>query len=79
MSVRELGYPARACETAKEALVFTLHPGGVQCLMADLGLSDMDGGELIERRARSWSNGKKVGAYRDPAGGLAEAPLGEEG
>jgi hypothetical protein len=43
--VRALGYPARSCPTGADTLRFlSLHPGGVQCLLADLGLPDMDGG-----------------------------------
>jgi CheY-like chemotaxis protein len=49
-AVRELGYPARAFATAADVLLFLkLHRGGVQCLLADLGLPDMDGGELAQR------------------------------
>jgi len=48
--VRTLGYPARSCPTGQDALAFLrLHPGSVQCLLSDLGLPDMDGGELVER------------------------------
>jgi CheY-like chemotaxis protein len=48
--VRALGYPARSCPTGSDTLRFlSLHPAGVQCLLADLGLPDMDGGELVER------------------------------
>lgn len=48
--VRALGYPARSCPTGADTLRFlALHPAGVQCLLADLGLPDMDGGELVER------------------------------
>jgi len=47
---RALGYPARSCPTGQDALAFVrLHPGSVQCLLADLGLPDIDGAELIER------------------------------
>jgi CheY-like chemotaxis protein len=43
---RNLGYPATACSTAADALAFlTLHPDGVRCLLADVGLPDMDGRE----------------------------------
>jgi CheY-like chemotaxis protein len=49
-AVRDLGYPAKAFSTGADTLAFLkLHPGGVQCLLADLGLPDMDGGELAER------------------------------
>jgi CheY-like chemotaxis protein len=49
-AVRKLGYPAKAFSTGADVLAFLkLHRGGVQCLLADLGLPDMDGGELIER------------------------------
>ena len=49
-AVRDLGYPAKAFCTGADVLAFlTLHPGAVQCLLADLGLPDMDGGELAER------------------------------
>jgi len=48
--VRALGYPTRSCPTGLDALAFLrLHPGSVPCLLADLGLPDMDGGELAER------------------------------
>jgi CheY-like chemotaxis protein len=49
-AVRDLGYPAKALSTGADTLAFLkLHPGTVQCLLADLGLPDMDGGELAER------------------------------
>jgi CheY-like chemotaxis protein len=49
-AVRNLGYPAKACATGADALAFlTLHPDGVQCLLADVGLPDMDGRELAAR------------------------------
>jgi hypothetical protein len=36
-AVRDLGYPAKAFSTAADVLAFLrLHPGGVQCLLADL-------------------------------------------
>jgi CheY-like chemotaxis protein len=46
-AIRSLGYPAKACPTGADALAFLrLHPDGVQCLLADVGLPDMDGREL---------------------------------
>jgi CheY-like chemotaxis protein len=49
-AVRDLGYPVKAFSTGADVLAFLkLHPGAVQCLLADLGLRDMDGGELAER------------------------------
>jgi CheY-like chemotaxis protein len=49
-AVRDLGYPAKACSTGADVLAFlTLHPDGVQCLLADVGLPDMDGRELAAR------------------------------
>ncbi len=49
-AVRNLGYPAKACSTAADALAFlALHPDGVQCLLADVGLPDMDGREVATR------------------------------
>ncbi len=49
-AVRNLGYPAKACATGADALAFLkLHPDGVQCLLADVGLPDMDGRELAAR------------------------------
>ena len=49
-AVRDLGYPAKAFSTGADVIAFLkLHPSGVQCLLADLGLPDMDGGELTER------------------------------
>jgi CheY-like chemotaxis protein len=48
--VRSIGYPARPCASGTEALAFlSRHRGGVQCLLAEMGLADMDGGELAER------------------------------
>jgi hypothetical protein len=60
-AVRELGYPAKACATAAEVLAFlTRHGGGVQCVLADLGLPDMDGAELAERAIEcSWTSKRK--------------------
>jgi CheY-like chemotaxis protein len=56
--------------TAADVLAFlALHLGGVQCLLADLGLPDMDGGELAER-ARDLLPGIRVvlmAAARNPA------------
>jgi CheY-like chemotaxis protein len=49
-AVRNLGYPATACSTAADALAFlTLRPDSVQCLLADVGLPDMDGRDLAAR------------------------------
>ncbi len=49
-AIRSLGYPAKACPTGADALAFLhLHPGGVKCLLADVGLPDMDGRELAVR------------------------------
>jgi two-component system, cell cycle response regulator CpdR len=49
-AVQSLGYPAKAFATGTDVLAFlTLHPRGAQCLLADLRLPDMDGGELAER------------------------------
>ena len=46
---RSLGYPARSCSSASEALAFmTRHRMGVQCLLTDLDLPDMDGVALAE-------------------------------
>ena len=59
-AVRDLGYPATAFSSGAEILAFLkLHPGGVQCLLTDLGLPDMDGGELAER-ARDLVPGLRV-------------------
>jgi CheY-like chemotaxis protein len=45
-----LGYPARSCRSGREALRFLkAHPGAVRLLVADLGMPNMDGGELAER------------------------------
>ena len=49
-AIRNLGYPAKACTTGADALAFlTLHADGVHCLLADVGLPDMDGRELAAR------------------------------
>jgi CheY-like chemotaxis protein len=49
-AVQHLGYPAKACPTAADALAFLrLHPDAVQCLLADVGLPDMNGRELAAR------------------------------
>jgi CheY-like chemotaxis protein len=49
-AVRNLGYPAKACPTGADALAFlALHADGVHCLLADVGLPDMDGRELAAR------------------------------
>ena len=49
-AVRNLGYRAQTFPTAADVLGYLkLHPGEVQCLLADLGLPEMNGGELAER------------------------------
>jgi CheY-like chemotaxis protein len=49
-AIRSLGYPANACPTGADALAFLrLHADGVHCLLADVGLPDMDGRELAAR------------------------------
>lgn len=49
-AIRSLGYPAKACPTGADALAFLrLHPDGVQCLLADVGLPDLDGRALAAR------------------------------
>jgi CheY-like chemotaxis protein len=59
-AIQSLGYRAKAFSTGADTLAFLkLQPGGVQCLLADLGLPDMDGGELIER-ARDLVPGLRV-------------------
>jgi CheY-like chemotaxis protein len=76
-AVRKLGYGAKAFATGADVLAFlTLHPGSVQCLLADLGLPDMDGGELAER-AIDLVRGLRVvlmAAPGDPAVGVHDAP-----
>lgn len=48
--IRGLGYPARSCRRGADALRFLQsHPQRVSALIADLGMSGMDGGELVER------------------------------
>src|SRR5215210_3853012 len=48
--VRTLGYQARGCPSGRAALSFLRsHPREVRLLLADLGMSKMDGGELAER------------------------------
>jgi CheY-like chemotaxis protein len=49
-AIRSLGYPAKACPTGADALAFLrLHADGVHCLLADVGLPDMDGRALAAR------------------------------
>ena len=48
--VRALGYQARSCQSGGAALRFlVVHPREVRLLLADLGMPQMDGGELAER------------------------------
>lgn len=48
--VRSLGYRARSCQSGRGALRFLkAHPSLVHLLLADLGMPQMDGGELAER------------------------------
>lgn len=48
--IRGLGYPARSCRRGPDALRFLRsNPQRVHCLVADLGMPGMDGGELVER------------------------------
>src|SRR5947207_8212705 len=48
--VRSLGYQARGCHSGRAALSFLKgHPREVRLLLADLGMPQMDGGELAER------------------------------
>lgn len=48
--VRALGYQARSCHGGRAALEFLkAHPRAVRLLLADLGMPQMDGGELAER------------------------------
>jgi CheY-like chemotaxis protein len=48
--IRELGYPARSCRRGSDALRFLQsYPKLVSVLVSDLGMSGMDGGELVER------------------------------
>jgi CheY-like chemotaxis protein len=48
--VRSLGYQARSCHGGRAALAFLkAHPREVRLLLADLGMPQMDGGELAER------------------------------
>jgi CheY-like chemotaxis protein len=59
-AVRDLGYPAKAFSTGADTLAFLkLHPAAAQCLLADLGLPDMEGGEVAER-ARDLVPGLRV-------------------
>jgi CheY-like chemotaxis protein len=48
--VRGLGYRTRSCASGREALRYLdAHPREVKLLLADLGMPQMDGGELAER------------------------------
>lgn len=48
--VRGLGYQARSCRRGEDALRFVKgNPHVVRVLVVDLGMSGMDGGELVER------------------------------
>ena len=48
--VRGLGYRVQACRSGRDALQFLReNPGEVRLLIADLGMPNMDGGELAER------------------------------
>jgi CheY-like chemotaxis protein len=48
--IRRLGYPTRSCRRGADALSFVqCHPRWVSVLIADLGMSGRDGGELVER------------------------------
>jgi CheY-like chemotaxis protein len=48
--VRSLGYPVRSCHSGRAALsLLKGHPREVRLLLADLGMPEMDGGELAER------------------------------
>jgi CheY-like chemotaxis protein len=48
--VRSLGYPIRSCQSGRGALHFLeSHPGLVHLLLIDLGMPQMDGGELAGR------------------------------
>jgi CheY-like chemotaxis protein len=48
--IRGLGYPTRSCRQGADALRFVQsHPRGVSVLIADLGMTERDGGELVER------------------------------
>jgi CheY-like chemotaxis protein len=48
--VRSIGYQARSCPSGRAALRFLrAHPCQVHLLLADLGMPQMDGGELAER------------------------------
>jgi CheY-like chemotaxis protein len=48
--VRSLGYRARSCQSGRGALRFLKsHPGLVHLLLTDLGMPQMDGGELAGR------------------------------
>jgi CheY-like chemotaxis protein len=74
-AVRNLGYPAKACSTAADALAFlTLHPDGVQCLLADVGLPDMHGRELAAR-ALAIVPGLRVVLMVSPGDDAVQRPL----
>lgn len=48
--LQDLGYHARSCASGRAALRFLeAHPGEARVLLADLGMPEMDGGELAER------------------------------
>jgi CheY-like chemotaxis protein len=65
--VRAMGYPVRNCRSGRDALRFlAAHPRAVRLLLADLGMSRMDGGELAER-ARDLDPSLRVVLMFDPA------------
>jgi two-component system NtrC family response regulator len=48
--VQSLGYAARSCRSGRDALRWLeQHPREARLLVADLGMPNMDGGELVER------------------------------
>jgi len=48
--IRGLGYRVRPCRNGRDSLRFLReYPGEVRLLIADLGMPNMDGGELVER------------------------------
>jgi CheY-like chemotaxis protein len=74
-AIRSIGYPAKACPTGADALAFLrLHADGVHCLLADVGLPDMNGRELAAR-ALAIVPGLRVVLMVSPGHDAVQRPL----